>query len=74
MATHEKIRVVNQLFLKQPTCPTNKAKRYPFVISLFYIFFGFYLVILIKIDRPQCDTETDQKKRHPLLYRNGLLH
>ena len=70
---HEKIWVEKSVILKRPTCPTNKARRYLSVISLFYNLFWFYLLIPIKIDRA-CDTETEQKKRDPLLYRNRLLN
>ena len=73
IARHEKIRVEKAVILKQPTCPTDKARRHLFVISLFYNLFRFYLLIPIKIDGA-CNTETDQKRRDPLLYRNRLLN
>ena len=64
IARHEKIRAKKSVILKQPTCPSDKARRHLFVISLFYNLLRFYLLIPIKIDRA-CNTETDQKKRDP---------
>ena len=41
IARHKRIRVEKSVILTQPTCPTDKARRHVFVISLFYNLFKF---------------------------------
>ena len=41
IARHKRIRVEKSVILTQLTCPTDKARRHVFVISLFYNLFKF---------------------------------